>query len=96
MFYNLDSAKAVGHDGIPIRFVKRVSEYIYRPLSFLYNTSIVYGTFPYEMKIAKVMPLFKGGKRELVSNYRPISLLSTFSKIFEKLVCSALTAISNM
>ena len=43
------------------------------------------GIFPSEMKIAKVIPLFKNGNKSDFSNYRPISLLSQFSKILEKL-----------
>ena len=44
------------------------------------------GTFPDELKIARVIPLFKYGNRNLMSNYRPISILPTLSKIFEKLI----------
>ena len=48
------------------------------------NSSFVSGIFPSELKIAKVVPIHKGGSKSEVSNYRPISLLSSFSKIFEK------------
>ena len=44
------------------------------------------GTFPDELKIARVIPLFKSGNINLMSNYRPISILPTLSKIFEKLI----------
>ena len=44
------------------------------------------GFFPDELKIARVIPLFKPGNRNLMSNYRPLSILPTLSKIFEKLI----------
>ena len=44
------------------------------------------GIFPNVLKIAKVIPIFKSGNVQLCSNYRPISVLSVFSKVFEKLV----------
>ena len=51
--------------------------------------------FPSELKIAKVLPLFKGENHNILSNFRPISILPVFSKIFEKLIqtrlCSFLT-----
>ena len=50
------------------------------------------GVFPSELKIAKVIPLFKSGKRQLLSNYRPISILPLFSKIFERLIHSRLSS----
>ena len=57
-------------------------------LSYLFNSCMLSGTFLDELKIARVMPLFKSGNRNLMSNYRPISILPTLSKIFEKLIHS--------
>jgi hypothetical protein len=48
------------------------------------NSSFQQGVFPTSLKIAKVVPIHKGGSKTDVTNYRPISLLSSFSKIFEK------------
>lgn len=49
------------------------------------NQSFKTGIFPNQMKVSKVLPLYKGGDKHLFCNYRPISLLSQFSKILEKL-----------
>lgn len=61
----------------------------------LMNKSIVSGQFPSEMKLAKVIPFYKGGEKSDPSNYRPISILSTISKIFEKHVNKHLMAFLN-
>jgi hypothetical protein len=53
-------------------------------LTSIINSSFKTGIFPSELKIAKVVPIHKDGSKSEVSNYRPISLLSSFSKIFEK------------
>ena len=50
--------------------------------------SISQGTFPNQLKLARVIPLFKGEDEQLVQNYRPISVLPFFSKIIEKVVAS--------
>ena len=55
-------------------------------LTQVINSSFEEGIFPEQLKMAKVIPIYKGGSKTEVSNYRPISLLSAFSKIFEKLV----------
>ena len=55
-------------------------------LSYLFNSCILAGVFPNELKIAKVIPLYKSGNSNCMSNYRPISILPTLSKIFEKLL----------
>ena len=52
----------------------------------LINESLKSGVFPSKLKVAKVVPLFKSGDNKSFSNYRPISLLSVFSKIYEKVV----------
>ena len=61
-------------------------------LTHLFNNCMNNSLFPSELKIAKVLPLFKSGDRNTVSNYRPISILPVFSKIFEKLIQSRLTS----
>ena len=75
--YGLNCAKAVGHDGLPISLLVRAVDFIYQPLTHIFNTSIASSIFPDEMKIAKVIPLFKSGDQCTTSNYRPISLLPT-------------------
>ena len=55
-------------------------------LSLLINKSFEQGVFPNQLKVAKVIPIYKEGQKTSVGNYRPISLLSTFSKIYEKLM----------
>ena len=55
-------------------------------LNFLINTSIAQGIFPDELKIAMVLPIYKN--EQLIQDYRPISVLPFFSKIFEKIVAS--------
>lgn len=71
--------------------LKHVKYQLAPTLSVLLNDCMFAGVFPHELKAAKVIPLFKSGKPELISNYRPISLLPIFSKIFEKLLHSRLS-----
>ena len=73
------------HNHIDMVIVKQVINYIAKPLAHVCSNSFECGVFPDNMKVAKVVPLFKAGDRSLFSNYRPISLLSQFSKILEKL-----------
>ena len=55
-------------------------------LCHLINNCINKGIFPSILKIAKVISIYKSGEKDLVSNYRPISILPYFSKIFEKII----------
>ena len=64
--------------------LKYVSASISSTLSAIINASFLQGVFPEKLKLAKVIPIHKAGKKTNVSNYRPISLLSVFSKIYEK------------
>ena len=70
--------KAWGYDDISINVIKHVSQYICDPLSKVFNESFVKGIVPNQLKIAKVIPVFKSGNCDEFSNYRPVSLLPTF------------------
>ena len=81
----LNPSKSVGPNSIPIKLLRIIGLSISPLLALLVNQSFQSGIFPDKLKIAKVISLFKKGNPELPSNYRPISLLPVFSKIFEKL-----------
>ena len=59
---------------------------IINPITYIINRSFECGVVPDEMKIAKVIPIFKSSDRNSITNYRPISLLTSFSKLLEKLM----------
>ena len=82
---------AAGWDDLAPKQMKIVSQYISRPLTDLCNLSMTKGVFPGELKVANVIPLFKAGNIMSVNNYRPVSMLPVFSKIFEKLMFNRLT-----
>ena len=86
----LNTCKAAGHDNINKIILKECALSIYVPLSRLFNLSLSNGVFPTCWKKANVIPIFKKGGRHNIKNYRPVSLLSFISKIFEKAVYSHL------
>lgn len=71
---------------IPALKMATLSHRFNATLAEIVNLSFVTGVFPSQMKIAKVIPIHKSGSKKDISNYRPISLLSSFSKIFEKIM----------
>ncbi|PNF26486.1 hypothetical protein B7P43_G14318 [Cryptotermes secundus] len=75
-----------GFDEIPASLIKHCIQFINKPLTFIFNLSLNTGTFPNLMKIAKVRPILKKGRIQDITNYRPISILPAFSKIFETLI----------
>ena len=87
---SLDTNKSFGIDKIHPLLLKTAALQIYRPLTFIFNLSINKGIFPDSMKLAKVVPIFKQGSRFVCSNYRPISVLSSISKIFERCIFNQL------
>ena len=78
--------KDMGPASIPLRLLKIVADIIVIPLCLIINTSFTTGIFPNVLKTAKVIPLHKGGSNDELNNFRPISLLSIFDKIIEKLM----------
>ena len=87
---SLNDHKAVGHDDIPAYFLK-VSNSVITPFLQIFTTFMFNnGLFPNNCKIAKVAPIYKTGSKEEVNNYRPISILTCFSKIIEKIMYNRL------
>ena len=82
----LDEKKAMGLDGVPCKLLKLASSIIGPSLTKIFNSCIETETFPDEWKIAKVTPIFKKGPKSDLNNYRPISVLPTVSKVFEKII----------
>ena len=78
--------KGTGPASIPLKLLKIAADLISVPLCHIINTSFSTGVFPDVLKVAKVLPLHKGGSTEDLNNFRPISLLSIFDKIIEKLM----------
>ena len=83
---NLKEGKSPGHDGINNLLLKNILPQIVDPLVHIINISLTTGLVPNYMKIAKVIPIYKKGQKDDVSNYRPISLLTLISKIFERII----------
>ena len=80
-----------GHDGISNKLLRLAASSISQFLANIFNECIKDSMFPKSMKIAKVLPLLKKGDFSLPDNYRPISLLTSLSKIFEKLIHKRIT-----
>jgi len=75
-----------GYDEVPPKLLKLILQYIISPLTYLCNKSLTSGIFPSWLKYSQVTPLFKKGSKSELSNYSPISLLTSFSRIFEKVI----------
>lgn len=82
--------KSSGLDQIPCHILKNVAHLIAKPLSFIINNSLLEGTFPSQLKRSKVIPIYKKGDKTEIENYRPVSVPSAFSKIFERIMYSRL------
>ena len=84
------SNKAAGYDNIPMSLIKESIQLISEPLAHIINLSIAHGIVPDQMKKARVIPLFKADDQSLFTNYRPVSVLPSFSKFLERIIYNRL------
>jgi hypothetical protein len=87
--------KTADMNGISMHLIKLLSPELIVPLKHIFNLSLSEGTVPSQLKIAKVIPVFKSGDCQDLNNYRPISLLPSISKVLEKIVCARLNVYLN-
>ena len=88
----LRSDTSTGPDGIPVRFVKMVADSIAHPLTAIINNCIRKYYFPKAWKNARISPFPKVDQQKSEERFRPISILPTLSKVFEKLVALQMTS----
>lgn len=88
----LKDKKSPGFDSIQGETLKHIAQYICDPLTYIINTIIDTGIVPSAFKTSIVIPIYKKGNKLDPSNYRPISLITNFTKIFEKIIKKRLTS----
>jgi hypothetical protein len=91
----MSNSSSIGTDGLSPLIIKSNSSLIGHQLAFIFNLSFTQGVFPKLLKSSIVIPIFKGGSHSEPGNYRPISILTIFSKLLEKLYYNRLTSFIN-
>ena len=86
----LNINKAHVHDDISIRMINLCGKSVVKPLSMIFNNCIDTGTFPDIWKRSNIIPVHKKDDKQIVGNYRSVSLLTIFRKIFEKLLFNSI------
>ena len=86
LLLGLSSNKATGIDKISCKIIKLATPVKSDSLTLIFNQAITLSSFPDEWKIARVIPLYKNGQRNIPGNYRPISVLPAISKIMERIL----------
>ena len=87
--------KGAGYDTLPPKIIRLAGPVIVTPLTNIISLSISVSKYPYMMKEACITPVFKKDDRIRKKNYRPISVLNTFSKVFERYILEQLTPLFN-
>lgn len=88
---SLRDTRSVGYDEISTKILKTCIDKIVAVITFLVNFSFESGTFPETLKLSIIKPLYKKGCKKCTENYRPITLISIWSKVFEKCMHDRLT-----
>ena len=83
---NLKPKSSSGIDSISNKLLKLIKDHISEPIALIINQSFQTGKFPDHLKIAKITPVYKKGNNSYLSNYRPISILPSVSKVFERVM----------
>jgi hypothetical protein len=83
---NLNPKKSPGYDGLSVKVIRSVTDVISEPLSYIFNLTFISGNIPDNLKTALITPVFKANENNEFKNYRPISVLTCFSKLLEKLM----------
>ena len=86
----MDNKSSSGYDMFYNKIIKAIKNEISKPLTLIINQMLESGIFPDSLKIAKIIPLYKKGNINSITNYRPISLLPTLSKVFERVIFNQL------
>ncbi len=84
-----------GYDEIPTKILKASVYNIISPLTHIINRSLMTGIVPDQLKIAKILPIYKAADSKLLKNYRPISLLPALSKVYEKIMFNKIMSYLN-
>ena len=82
----LENKGSSWHDEISNKLLKLIKNELKTPLTLIINQMITTGISPQSFKISKIIPLYKKGVHSLLTNYKPISLLPTISKVFERII----------
>ena len=82
----LNVKKAHGSDLIPAKMLKLCGEHLCAPLKIIFENILETGIFPDQWKEANVTPVHKTNDKQIISNYRPISLLPILAKVFERII----------
>lgn len=88
----LSCSKSMDYLGFSNSILKHVIQHLSEQLTFIFNQCLIWGYFPQQLKISRVVPIFKKGDRTHPGNYRPVSIVPIFSKIFESLILNQISS----
>jgi len=92
VIYNMKKSSSSGHDAISLNYIKDAAKELAPILKFVFDKVALFAKMPVQWKLAKIIPLHKKGSKENPENYRPISLLCSMGKVFEKCLLNIMTA----